>query len=66
MIDDPVLREIRAYRDQLADRFKDDPAAFHAWIKAREEESRRKGRTFVSRRPRRVRPQSVGSEQNVR
>lgn len=54
MTEDPVLREIRAFRDELAARFKDDPQGFQEWIKAREEESRREGRVFVSRPPRRA------------
>jgi hypothetical protein len=56
---DPVLREIREFRDQLAARFKDDPQGFLAWIKAREEESRRQGRTIVTRRPKRAEPATV-------
>ncbi len=59
MNEDPILREIREFRDRLAERFKDDPQGFLAWIKAREEESRRQGRTFVTRRPKRVEAEAV-------
>lgn len=61
MIEDPILREIRAFRDEVARRFKDDPQGFHAWIKACEEESRREGRNLVSRAPKRAEPQAMPS-----
>lgn len=61
MIHDPVLSEIRAYRDQLSMQLGQDPKAFRAWLKSREEESRRSGRRIVTRAPKRVQPASGAS-----
>jgi hypothetical protein len=54
MNDDPVIREIREYRDQLAQRFKDDDEGFFQWLKQQEEKHRREGWKYVSRPPKRV------------
>jgi len=61
MSDDPVIREIREYRNALADRFRDNPADFYQWLKEREDQSRRQGRKFVHRAPRRRQPASMMS-----
>lgn len=60
MIEDPIIREIRAYRDELAERFKGDPQGFYDWLKEREEEGRRQGRKYVSRPPKRVARKTAG------
>ncbi|MGD9855012.1 MAG: hypothetical protein AB7U20_08675 [Planctomycetaceae bacterium] len=59
MTDDPVIREIRAYRDTLADRFRDDPEGFYKWLKECEERSRQQERSFTVCSPKRLQPAST-------
>lgn len=61
MTDDPILREIRAFRDELAKRFQDDPEGYRAWMKAHEDASRRAGRQLVSRLPKRIKRETTAS-----
>jgi len=48
IMSDPILDEIRRYRDEQAAKFNYDLAAIFRDVKGREEESRRNGRVFIS------------------
>jgi hypothetical protein len=59
-MNDPIVDEVRRFRDELAARFNYDLKAIYDHLKQREKEREEKtGRKFVSYPPRRVEPAAV-------